>query len=95
MNTKHSEILKIYIQKLKYLNYSQRTIEVYSHYAEKFLIKIDKYPQHIVADDFSNYLLNFKFSGISQQNQVINAIKFLYEALKEILPTFKHYFNNL
>lgn len=79
MNTKHTEILKIYIQKLKYFNYSERTIEVYSHYAEKFLTKIDKYPQHIVASDFSDYLLNFKFTSISQQNQIINTIKFLYE----------------
>ncbi len=79
MNAKHDEILKIYVQKLRYFNYSERTIEVYTHYAEKFLIKIDKYPQHIVASDFSDYLLNFKFSSISQQNQVINAIKFLYE----------------
>lgn len=79
MNAKHTEILKIYVQKLKYFKYSERTIEVYSHYTEKFLVKIDKYPQHIVANDFSDYLLNFKFSSISQQNQVINAIKFLYE----------------
>lgn len=79
MNTKHTEILKIYKQKLKYINYSPLTIEIYSHYAGKFLEKIDKYPQHIVASDFSDYLLNFPFSSISQQNQVINAVKFLYE----------------
>lgn len=79
MNMKHEQILKIYNQKLKYFNYSPRTIEVYSHYCEKFLIAVDKYSQHIVANDFSDYLLNFKFSSISQQNQVINAIKFLYE----------------
>lgn len=79
MNTKHTEILKIYNQKLKYFNYSTRTIEIYSHYARKFLEKVDKYPQHIVASDFSEYLLNYNFSSISQQNQVINAIKFLYE----------------
>lgn len=79
MNAKYTEILKIYVQKLKYFNYSPRTIEIYSHYAGKFLEKIDKYPQHIVASDFSDYLLNFPFSSISQQNQVINAVKFLYE----------------
>ncbi len=79
MNTKHNEILKIYEAKLKYFNYADRTIEVYTHYASKFLEKVDKYPQHIVASDFSNYLIGFKFTSVSQQNQVINAIKFLYE----------------
>ena len=79
MKTKHAELLKIYIQKLKYFNYSNRTIEVYSHYADKFLVAVDKYPQHIVASDFSDYLMHYSFTSISQQNQIINAIKFLYE----------------
>jgi site-specific recombinase XerD len=79
MNTKHDDILKICEQKLKYFNYSKRTIEVYCHYIEKFLIQTDKYHQHLVSSDFQNYLNTFNFSSISQQNQIINAIKFLYE----------------
>jgi len=73
------EILKIYKQKLKYLNYSERTIEIYSHYLEKFLIKIGKYNQHLTAFDFQFYLDGYNFSSIAQQNQIINAIKFFYE----------------
>jgi len=81
---KIDEVLKIYRKTLKYLNYSERTISLYYHYVEKFLIKTDKYYQHIVASDFSDYLSNYKFSSISQQNQIINAIKFLYdEVLKK------------
>jgi len=76
---KHHEILRICEQKFKYLNYSPRTRDMYSHYIIKFLEKVDKYPQHIVAADFQTYLDAFKFTSISQQNQVINAIKFLYE----------------
>ena len=79
MNSKHDEILRIYIQKLKYFNYCKRTIEIYSHYTEKFILKVDKYPQHLVSSDFQIYLNTYKFSSISQQNQIINAIKFLYE----------------
>jgi site-specific recombinase XerD len=75
----YDEFLKILIQKLKYFNYSNRTIEMYSHYVEKFLIKTNKYPQHLVSNDFQNYLNNYKFTSISQQNQIINSIKFLYE----------------
>lgn len=79
MSGKHSEILKIYDQKLKYFKYSHNTIKIYTHYFEKFLMFVDKYSQHIVSNDFQNYLNNFNFSSISQQNQIINAIKFGYE----------------
>jgi len=76
---KADNILKIYEQKFKYFNYSQRTIEIYTHYVSKFLVDTDKYPQHITSDDFQAYLSNYKFSSVAQQNQIINAIKFLYE----------------
>ena len=76
---KFEKILSDYNTKLKYLNYSGRTIDIYTHYSTKFLEKVDKYPQHIVSSDFENYLLNYKFTSISQQNQIINSIKFLYE----------------
>ncbi|MFA5151267.1 MAG: tyrosine-type recombinase/integrase [Clostridia bacterium] len=79
MNQKHTEILRIYQQKLKYFNYSKRTIEIYSHYCSKFLEIINKYHQHLVGSDFQSYLDNYKFTSIAQQNQIINAIKFLYE----------------
>lgn len=79
MKTKFDNLLEEYNKKLKYFNYSERTIDMYNHYVFKFLEKIDKYPQHIVSTDYENYLLNYQYSSISQQNQIINAIKFLYE----------------
>ena len=75
----YDSVLRIYNQKLKYLNYSNRTIEVYSHYTGKFLEAVGKYHQHLTAADFQGYLDGFTFTSISQQNQVISAIKFLYE----------------
>jgi integrase len=75
----YDSILRIYEQKLKYLNYSKRTIGVYSHYASKFLQTVGKYPQHLTSSDFQGYLNGFNFTSISQQNQIINAIRFLYE----------------
>jgi integrase/recombinase XerD len=84
MSTKFDKILKICKQKLNYLNYSPRTISIYCHYIEKFLIALDKYPEHITSNDLNNYLLNYPFSSRSQQNQIINALKFLYiEALEK------------
>lgn len=74
----YTKFLKIYIEKLRYFNYSDRTVSMYSNYFEKFLIDINKYPQHLTSKDFEDYLLGFKFSSVSQQNQVINALKFGY-----------------
>lgn len=75
----HEEFLKICKQKLKYFRYAVRTTEIYIHYISKFLETVDKYPQHLVASDFQNYLNNYKFSSQSQQNQIISSIKFLYK----------------
>lgn len=79
MSNKHTEVLKIYEQKLKYFRFSPHTVKIYCHYTGKFLEKVDKYHQHLVSSDFQKYLDEFKFTSVSQQNQVINAIKFLYE----------------
>ena len=65
-----------YSNKINYFNYSERTNEIYSHYVLKFLQKVNKYPQHLTSYDFENYLFNYNFSSISQQNQIINALKF-------------------
>jgi len=75
---KHDRILEISKQKLKYYNYSNRSIEIYLHYIKKFLINTNKYPQHIISLDFQKYLDEYNFTSISQQNQIISAIKFFY-----------------
>jgi len=81
MKSKHDDILEIYIKKLKYFNYSGRTIEIYSHYCKKFLVFTDKYYQHLTGDDFQSYLNSYEFSSVSQQNQIISSIKFLYDRI--------------
>lgn len=74
-----NKIIQEYRNKIRYFNYSNRTEEIYVHYFEKFLITINKYSQHLTSKDFEDYLLNYNFSSISQQNQIINALKFGYE----------------
>lgn len=76
---KNENILKICKQKFKYLNYSENTCRCYEFYISDFLDEVNKPYQHLVSKDFQSYLDNYNFSSISQQNQVINAIKFLYE----------------
>lgn len=67
--------------KLNYFKYSQKTIEMYSHYIIKFLESVNKYPQHLTSKDFEYYLMNYNFTSISQQNQIINSIKFYYDKI--------------
>jgi site-specific recombinase XerD len=75
----YSEISK---QKLEYLNYSINTINNYLYHINMFLNNCKTYPTSLSSKDFQFYLDNYKFTSISQQNQVINAIRFLY---KEVL----------
>jgi len=75
----YSEISK---QKLEYLNYSINTINNYLYHINMFLDNCKAYPTSLSSKDFQLYLDNYKFSSISQQNQVINSIRFLY---KEVL----------
>jgi site-specific recombinase XerD len=75
----YSEISK---QKLEYLNYSINTINNYLYHINMFLDNCKTYPTSLSSKDFQLYLDNYKFSSISQQNQVINSIRFLY---KEVL----------
>jgi site-specific recombinase XerD len=49
------------------------------HYIRKFLIECNKNIQRINSQDFQLYIDNYKFTSISQQNQIINAIRFLYK----------------
>jgi len=76
------EILKICEQKLNYLNYSPKTSSLYLGYIDAFINAQTKSYHHLNAKDFQTYLNDYKFTSISQQNQIINAIRFLY---KEVL----------
>lgn len=69
-------------QKFKYYNYSDKTILNYLTYIKQFLNEINTPPSRLTSDDFQSYLDNYNFTSVSQQNQVINAIRFLY---KEVL----------
>ena len=79
MNTKGDSMLKICKQKLNYLNYSNSTIKCYLYYINKFLKAQIKSPKHLNSRDFQSYLDNCNFSSTPQQNQIINAIRFLYK----------------
>lgn len=75
-------LYKICEQKMKYLNYSIRTSNTYMGHIVKFMEVVNKHESRLVSKDFQDYLEQYNFTSISQQNQVINAIRFLY---KEVL----------
>jgi integrase/recombinase XerD len=82
MNEKGAATLKICQQKFNYLNYSPNTAKNYLKHIKDFLLHHEKSLLHLNAKDFESYLDNYTFTSVSQQNQVINAIRFLY---KEVL----------
>jgi len=77
---KNQKIIKICKQKFIYLNYSSRTRENYISHIKRFISSIgNKQIIHLNSQDFQSYLDNYNFTSISQQNQVINSIRFLYK----------------
>lgn len=79
MYKKYVTISNIYKQKLEFLNYSKNTIKIYSFYCDQFVLKINKQIDHINSSDFQKYLNYYNFTSVSQQNQIISAIKFFYD----------------
>lgn len=75
----NNKIIKICEQKLIFLNYSNNTKNIYIHYIKEFISSIEKQIVHLNSTDFQNYIDNYKFTSVSQQNQVINSIRFLYK----------------
>jgi site-specific recombinase XerD len=54
-------------------------VDCYLSYIKQFLDRIEVPPTRLGSQDFQSYLDNYKFTSVSQQNQVINAIRFLYK----------------
>jgi len=79
MNEKGASTLKICQKKFNYLNYSEKTKINYLGYIDKFLKSQTKSAKHLNARDFQCYLDDYDFTSVSKQNQVINAIRFLYK----------------
>lgn len=70
------EILKIFENKLRLKNYSVRTIDTYCSYVKRFLIDLKiTDPYQLRTSQMVNYLENYKYCSIEQQNQIINSLK--------------------
>jgi len=70
------KILKIFEEKLRYKNYSERSINLYISCLSKFLIEEKiKDPYQVTTSKITKYLETNSYSSISQQNQYIGCLK--------------------
>lgn len=70
------KILEIYVKKLRYMRYAERTIEVYEWYLKEFLeCQKIKDPYQVSLRQITVYLENRSYTSVSQQNQVIGSLK--------------------
>ena len=72
-------LYKITKQKLYYLKYSKNTVKTYLHYVDEFELSLNKHYSRLCAKDIQEYLNNYVFTSVSQQNQIVNALKFAWE----------------
>lgn len=70
------KILEIFEEKLRYKNYSPRTIDVYKSYLGNF-IKFNniKDPYQVTTNQILKFLESYNFTSTSQQNQYIGCLK--------------------
>lgn len=79
MNTKSKSTLQKLKNKLRVQNYAKTTIKTYCSYAEMFLSYFNQDVYHIPIKDVQHYLENYDYSSVSQQNQIISSVKFLFK----------------
>jgi len=75
MNAKHKSTLGKYKNILNLKNYSNRTIHIYCHYLQKYAESTDKPLLHLTAKDVKEYIENYNYSSIGQQNQIYSSLK--------------------
>lgn len=81
MNYKTELLEEKFKKTLSNRNYSEKTILQYLYYAKKFYESFNKRIQELTLSDLENYLLNYPYSSISQQNIIINSIKLFYSII--------------
>lgn len=78
MNKKSKSTLEKMEIKLRFQNYAETTTLTYLNYADMFLSHFKQDVYHISVKDAKHFLENYNYSSISQQNQIISSVKFLY-----------------
>lgn len=79
MNKKGKSTLNKLQKNLRVQNYSENTIKTYCSYADMFLSHFNTDVYHIPVKDAEHFLINYDYSSVSQQNQIISSVKHLYK----------------
>jgi site-specific recombinase XerD len=70
------KILKIFEEKLRYKNYSEKSIRLYTSYLNNFLNQTNvKDPYQVRTQQIVDFLEKKTYTSISQQNQYISSLK--------------------
>lgn len=70
------KILKIFQEKLRYKNYSERSINLYSSYLKNFIEYEEiKDPYQVRTQQIVSFLEKYPYTSCSQQNQYVSALK--------------------
>lgn len=79
MNTKGKATLEKFSNILRVKNYSERTINSYISYCNFYINFNKKETYSLNEKDLTEYVNNYKYSSISQQNQIISSLKLFYK----------------
>lgn len=75
-------VLEIFKKKLRNRNYSERTIDNYTSNVKEFLLTINAQDHYqLTLKTLNDYLINYEYSSISKQNQVISSLKKFFELI--------------
>lgn len=83
MNVKGNSTLEKLKNILRVKNYSDKTINNYIYHVKVFIYSYDKQTYHLNEEDLKTYILNYNYSSISQQNQIISSLKLFYKYILE------------
>lgn len=84
MNIKSKSTLKRLENILRFKNYSENSIRIYLYYNKEFLLSFNKDIYHINKKETIEYIINYNYTSISQQNQIISSIKLLYKFILNV-----------
>jgi integrase/recombinase XerD len=76
------KVLKIFEKILRNRNYAEKTIDNYISNVKEFLLIINIRDYHqLTLKILNDYLINYNYSSISKQNQVISSLKKFFELI--------------
>lgn len=84
MNTKIHPVVGKYKEILARNRYSANTINGYSKHVIDFIGSVGKNPYKVNIVDLEKYTLKCKYSSVSNQNQIVSALKLYYSYIMKI-----------